>query len=196
MHVVTLCGSHHSGSTNAVMLDTISRRLVSAGATVEPIDISVDVPSLRPESMEQPPEAVRAIRDAFRRADGVVFAIPEYAGGVPGWVKNVTDWMVSAAALYERPVVVVSAATAGGANSIEQMARTLTWQGAYVVATSGIAAPLTMVRDDQLTDGTAIARLHDVTDTLVAVLRGELEPGVAASAALGPLGLELSDRSD
>ena len=196
MHVVTLCGSHHSGSTNAVVLDTIGRRLVSAGATVEPIDVSVDVPSLRPESMEQPPGAVGAIRDAFRRADGVVFAIPEYAGGVPGWVKNITDWMVAAAALYERPVVVVSAATAGGANAIEQMARTLTWQGAYVVATSGIAAPLTMVRDDRLTDDAVIARLHDVADVLVAVLRGELDAGLAAAEALRPLGLDLSDRSD
>jgi chromate reductase, NAD(P)H dehydrogenase (quinone) len=196
MHVVTLCGSHHSGSTNAVVLATVSRRLVSAGATVEPIDTSVDVPSFRPESVEQPPAAVRAIRDAFRRADGVVFAIPEYAGGTPGWVKNITDWMVGAAALYEIPVVVVSAATAGGSNAIEQLARTLTWQGAYVVATSGIAAPLTMVRDDELTDAGAIARLHDVADALVAVLRGELEVDVATSDALRPLGLDLSDRTD
>jgi NAD(P)H-dependent FMN reductase len=196
MHVVTLCGSHHSGSTNAVVLDTISRRLVSAGSTVEPIDISVDVPSFRPESMEQPPEAVRAIRDAFRRADGVVFAIPEYAGGVPGWVKNITDWMVGAAALYERLVVVVSAATAGGANAIEQMARTLTWQGAYVVATSSIAAPLTIVRDDEITDSATIARLHDVADLLAGVIRGDLGADLAAAAALRPLGLDLSDRSD
>ena len=196
MHVVTLCGSHHSGSTNAVVLHTISRRLVSAGATVEPIDISIDVPSFRPESVEQPPEAVRAIRDIFRRADGAVFAIPEYAGGLPGWVKNITDWMVGAAALYQRPVVVVSAATAGGSNAIAQMARTLTWQGAYVVATSSIAAPLTIVRDDELTDETAIARLHDTADVLAAVIRGELQPDLAAAAALRPLGLDLSDRSD
>lgn len=196
MHVVTLCGSHHSGSTNAVVLATISRHLVAGGATVEQIDASVDVPSFRPESMEQPPATVRAIREAFRRADGVVFAVPEYAGGAPGWVKNITDWMVGAAALYERPVVVVSAATAGGANAIEQMARTLTWQGAYVVATASIAAPLTIVRDDELTDEATIAHLHDVADVLVAVVRGEVEAGHAAEAALPPLGLDLSDRSD
>jgi chromate reductase, NAD(P)H dehydrogenase (quinone) len=196
MRIATLCGSHHSGSTNAVVLDTITRRLVAAGATVERIDSSVDVPSFRPESVEEPPEAVRTIRDTFRRADGVVFAVPEYAGGVPGWVKNITDWMVVAAALYERPVVVVSAATAGGANAIDQLARTLTWQGAYVVATSSIAAPLTMVRDDELTDGAAIARLHDAADLLVAVLRGELAVDAAAADALRPLGLDLSDRSD
>lgn len=195
MHVVTLCGSHHSGSTNAVVIATLSRRLASAGATVEPIDTSVDVPSFRPELVDRPPESVRAIRDSFSRADGVVFAIPEYAGGLPGWVKNITDWMVGAAALYERPVVVTSAATAGGTNAIEQMARTLTWQGAYVVATSSIAAPLTIVRDDELTDETAIARLHEVADVLAAVIRGELDVDVATADALRPLGLDVSDRT-
>jgi chromate reductase, NAD(P)H dehydrogenase (quinone) len=90
--------------------------------------------------------------------------VPEYAGGLPGWVKNITDWMVGAAAFYERPVAIASAATAGGTNAIEQLVRTLTWQGAYVVATVGIAAPLTIVRDRELTDATAIARLHELAD--------------------------------
>lgn len=196
MHVATLCGSLHSGSTNAVALDTVSRRLGRAGATVVRIDVSGDVPPFMPESVDEPPVAVRTIRDAFRAADGVVFAIPEYAGGVPGWVKNITDWMVGAAAFYERPVVVVSAATAGGAHAIEQMARTLTWQGAYVVATCGIAAPLTMVRDGCFTDDAVVARLEEAADTLTDVLRGDRDRDTATTAALRPLGLDLSDRTD
>lgn len=196
MRIATLCGSHHSGSTNAIVLETLSRRFVAAGVTVDRIDISDDVPSFRPESVDEPPDAVRTIRDTFRRADGVVFAVPEYAGGVPGWVKNITDWMVAAAAFYERPVAVVSAATAGGANAIEQLARTLTWQGAFVVATAGIAAPLTIVRDHELTDDAVISRLHDVADQLTAVLRGERRADDAAAVALRPLGLDLFDRSE
>ena len=195
MHVATLCGSLHSGSTNAVALDTIARRLEAAGASVTRIDAASDLPAFRPESVDDPPAAVLAIRDAFRACDAVVFAIPEYAGGLPGWVKNVTDWMVGAAALYERPTVVVSAATAGGANAIEQMARTLTWQGAYVVATCGIAAPLTMVRNGRITDDDVVARLDAVADVLVAVLRGERKLATATAEALRPLGLDLSDRA-
>lgn len=195
MHVATLCGSLHSGSTNAVALATIARRLEAAGVTVRRIDPAGCLPSFRPESVDEPPESVLAIRDAFRACDAVVFAIPEYAGGLPGWVKNITDWMVGAAALYERPTVVVSAATAGGANAIEQMARTLTWQGAYVVATCGIAAPLTMVRDGRFTDAAVVTRLDAVADGLVAVLRGERDIAVATAEALRPLHLDLADRA-
>lgn len=196
MHVATLCGSLHSGSTNLVALETVGRRLVAAGASVERIEVGPDFPPFRPEAVDAPPDPVRTVRDRFRIADGVVFAVPEYAGGMPGWVKNVTDWMVGAATLYERPAVVVSAATAGGANAIEQTARTLTWQGAYVVATCSIPAPLTIVRDGALTDDSVVARLHEVTDVLVAVMRGERDVAAAAAEALQPLGLRLADRSD
>lgn len=196
MRVVTLCGSHHSGSTNAVVLDTISRHLAAAGVAVEPLDVSVDVPSFRPEAVDRPPASVRLLRDTFAAADAVVCAVPEYAGGMPGWVKNITDWMVGAAAFYQRPVVVVSAATAGGSHAIEQLARTLTWQGAYVVATTSIAAPLTIVREHELTDGDVVARLHDAADVLLAVLAGSRSVVDATDAALRPIGLRLQDRPD
>lgn len=196
MHVATLCGSLHSGSTNLVALETVSRRLRLAGLTVERVDVSSELPPFRPEAVDSPPESVRVIRDAFRAADGVVLAIPEYAGGMPGWVKNVTDWMVGAATLYERPAVVISAATAGGANAIEQTSRTLTWQGAYVVATCSIPAPLTIVRDGELTDDSVVARLHEIADLLVAVVRGDRDAAATTAAALAPLGLGLADRSD
>lgn len=196
MHVATLCGSLHSGSTNAVALDAVTRRLRVAGVSVERIDVTSDLPAFRPEAVDEPPEVVRSIRDTFRAADGVVFAIPEYAGGLPGWVKNITDWMVVAAALYERPVVVVSAATAGGAHAIEQLARTLTWQGAYVVATCSIAAPLTMVRDGVFTDDAVISRLEETADVLVEVVRGDRDVVATTAATLVPLGLDLSDRAE
>jgi NAD(P)H-dependent FMN reductase len=194
VHVATLCGSLHSGSTNAVVLGTITERLAAAGAEIEAVDVSVEVPALRPEEMEEPPAAVRSVRAVFERADGVVFAVPEYAGGLPGWVKNITDWMVSSASLFERPAAVVSAATAGGANAIAQLARTLTWQGSYVVATHSIAAPLTMVRDGTVTDPDAAAGLDRVADVLAAVMRGDVDRAEAAAAALTPLGIDPHDR--
>lgn len=194
MRVVTLCGSLHSGSTNAVVLATITERLRRAGATVEPVDVSIDVPAFRPEAVDDPPRPVIAVRSAFEHADGVVFAIPEYAGGLPGWVKNITDWMVTSGSLHERPVAVVSAATAGGAHAIEQLARTLTWQGAFVVATCSIPAPLTMVRDDLITDDDTRSRLQRVGETLAAVLSGDEDAATTSAAVLAPLGIDRSDR--
>ena len=80
MRVVTVCGSHHSRSTNAVALDVIARRLAAAGIEVTALDVGVDLPSFRPEAVDEPPAAVQVVRDTFRAADGVAFATPEYAG--------------------------------------------------------------------------------------------------------------------
>ena len=194
MQVAMLCGSHHSGSTNAVVLAMVAERLTTAGVAVEPIDLSIDVPAFRPEAVDTPPPAVRRLCTIFEDADGVVFAAPEYAGGMPGWVKNITDWMVGSGSLYRRPVAVLSAATAGGAGAIEGLARTLTWQGAFVVTTCSIPAPLTMVRDGAITDADVLARLHDSADTLLSVMRGDIDAGQRATAVLTPLGIDPGDR--
>jgi NAD(P)H-dependent FMN reductase len=194
MRVVTLCGSHHSGSTDAAVLAMIADRLAEAGVTADTIDVSVDLPAFRPEAMGDPPEIVQRVRTAFEQADGAVFAIPEYAGGVPGWVKNVTDWMVASASLYQRPVVVVGAATGGGSNAIVQLARTLIWQGAFVVATCSIAAPLTMVRDGAMTDADTLDRLRRVGAVLLAAMRGESDPADTTAAALTSSGIDPLDR--
>lgn len=194
MRVATLCGSLHSSSTNAVLVSAVAARLAEAGVTVEPIDTSVHVPAFSPEQVDDPPATVRTIRDAIARADGLIVSVPEYAGGLPGWVKNITDWMVGAAALYERPVAVLSAATLGGAHAIEQLARTMVWQGAFVVATCSVAAPLTMIRDNALTDADALRHLHHVGDLLVEVMRGERDASDAAAAALVPLGIDPVER--
>ena len=194
MQVAMLCGSHHSGSTNAVVLTMVADRLATAGVAVEPIDVSIDVPAFRPEAVNDPPPAVRRLCTIFEDADGVVFAAPEYAGGVPGWVKNITDWMVGSGSLYRRPVAVLSAATSGGAGAIEGLARTLTWQGAFVVTTCSVPAPLTMVRDGAITDADVLARLHDSADTLLAVMRGDIDASRQAAAVLPPLGIEPGDR--
>lgn len=168
--------------------------MFEAGVTVERVDVSSDFPAFQPEAVDDPPHTVRMVRQAFEQADGLVFAIPEYAGGMPGWVKNVTDWMVGSASMFERPIAVVSAATAGGAHAIEQLARTLTWQGAFVVSTCSIPAPLTVVRDGAVTDADALARLHRTSDALLAVLRGEADAAELTADTLTPLGIDPLDR--
>lgn len=177
-----------------MLLTTVAARLTARGVDVDPIDVSTDVPAFQPEAVDDPPSTVRQLRRIFEQADGVVFAVPEYAGGVPGWVKNITDWMVGSGSLYRRPVAVLSAATAGGAGAIEQLARTLTWQGAFVVTTCSVPAPLTIVRDGAITDAGVLARLHGSADTLVAVIRDQAEAGELAAAALTPLGIDPGDR--
>ena len=76
-------------------------------------------------------------------AGAVLIATPEYAGGMPGVLKNALDWLVGTGELYGRPVVVVSAAPseARGENArrwVEEVAR---MQGAIVVDSFTVALP-------------------------------------------------------
>lgn len=196
VRVASLCGSDRPASTNAVVTSAITGLLVAEGASVEAVDISIDLPSFRPDLVDDPPAAVGAVQRMFAGADGVVFVVPEYAGGPPGWVKNLTDWMVGSASLYQRPVIVVSAATGGGRHAIRQLARTLTWQGAFVVASCGIAAPSAKVQDGCLVDPATSSQLDRLTRRLVDAISGGVDRSVElALEALAPLDIDLHDRT-
>jgi NAD(P)H-dependent FMN reductase len=54
--------------------------------------------------------AVASLREAVTRADVLVIATPEYAGGMPGSLKNALDWLVGTGELYGKDVAVLSAA--------------------------------------------------------------------------------------
>ncbi len=82
-------------------------------------------------------------RRRIAEADVVLLAVPEYAGGMAGALKNALDWIVGSGELYRKPVALISAGTSGGSNARRTAAQTLSWQGAYVVADLGIAAPRT-----------------------------------------------------
>ena len=43
----------------------------------------------------------------------MLFAVPEYAFGIPGAFKNALDWTVGSGSLYRKPVAVLSVAPPG-----------------------------------------------------------------------------------
>ena len=163
MRVALFCGSTGSGGANRAALALVAQLLERHGAdAIEAGDVA-DIPIFRPELVDAAPASVIALRAVFASVDGVVFAVPEYGGGAAGGAKNALDWMVGSAAL--------SAGTTGGSHAIAQIARTLTWQGALVVATLGIASPATK-RDAEgrFVDATTVAQ----ADALVGALRGAI----------------------
>lgn len=119
--------------------------LVGHGHVVVAVDGLASVPTFQPPLDDDADDVVNAIRHTFESVDGVLIAVPEYAGGIAGGLKNALDWMVGSASLYHRPVVVLSAGTTGGQFALEQAVRTLSWQGALVVDTLAVTAPRTKV---------------------------------------------------
>jgi chromate reductase len=64
----------------------------------------------------------------------VLFCTPEYAGNLPGSFKNLLDWTVGGAELYEKPVAWINVAAAdrgGGADAA--LASVLGYVGAAII---------------------------------------------------------------
>jgi chromate reductase, NAD(P)H dehydrogenase (quinone) len=174
--IATVCGSLGERSANSAALDVAERHLVGPHPTggrveIERFDELADIPAFRPELVDDPPAVVDRLRAHLECADGVLIAAPEYAGGLAGATKNALDWLVGSASLDRMPVAVLSAGTTGGAFAIEQLVRTLSWQGARTVATLSIGAPRT--KSDEhgaIVDPSTIESIAEWADDLLTSL--------------------------
>ena len=110
-------------------------------------------------------------RGQITRASAVIIATPEYAASTPGALKNAFDWIVGSAELYGKPVGLIAAGSTGGVYVRRQLIRSLTWQGAHVVAELGIGTPRTK-SDEQgrFTDAETIAAIERVALGVVDVV--------------------------
>jgi NAD(P)H-dependent FMN reductase len=166
IRLLTVCGSLQQRSSNRASLDAACAR--AAGAIIDDYDGLAEIPAFNVDLVETPGPAVEGWRDRIRRADAVLIAAPEYAGGVAGALKNALDWLVASGELYRKPVAVLTAATSGGLEARRTTVQTLSWQGAYVVGELGIAAPATKLDEDgRLTDPATAGAIGTVVDALV-----------------------------
>jgi len=130
--VVAVSGSLQAASSNTSLL-----RALAAGDG--PHEIRVwdglgQLPHFSPDAV--PDEAVESLRKAVSEADAVLLATPEYAGGMPGSLKNALDWLVGTGELYGKRAVVLSAAPSAerGHNARRWLEEVLPMQGATVLA--------------------------------------------------------------
>jgi chromate reductase, NAD(P)H dehydrogenase (quinone) len=191
--LLTVCGSLQVRSANRAALEAASAVAVAAGALVDVFDRLAEVPAFDPDRNDEPIAVIDEWQRRVTAADVVLIAAPEYAGAVAGAVKNAFDWLVGSGGMYRKPVAVVSAGTSGGPNARRMMIQTLTWQGAYVVAELGIAAPRT--KSDQvgrLTDEPTLAAITSLTDVLLGAPDMAADELVAlASRVVGSLGIDV-----
>jgi chromate reductase len=130
MRLVTICGSLDPSSANSSLVRALAAR---AEMEVDVWDELADVPPFRPGGDGD--QHVASLRTAIGGADAVLIATPEYAGGMPGVLKNALDWLVGSGELYGKLVVVVSAAPSAnrGANARRWVEEVASMQGALVV---------------------------------------------------------------
>ena len=166
--ILAVSGSLQSGSANTALVR------LAAGLSDERVEVRVfeglaELPYFNPDlDGEDPPHSVVELRARFGAADGLLIASPEYAHEMPGVLKNALDWLVRSGELYAKPVAVLCAAPSAerGVYVREALQRTLTAQGASIVASATLAVPPPAQRAVQPWSPEATAQLSRILEAL------------------------------
>jgi chromate reductase len=115
-----------------------------------------------------PPEPVRALRQAIADAAGLVIVTPEYNYGLPGVLKNALDWAsrpYGQSKLTGMPVLTISASPAftGGVRAQAQLNETLLSNAAKLMLRPQIVIGLVheKVKDGRLVEPTSLQFVAD-----------------------------------
>ncbi|MBT0770970.1 NAD(P)H-dependent oxidoreductase [Kineosporia sp. J2-2] len=143
-HLLLISGSTRAASGNTATLRTLAG-LTPPGHTTDLYDGLSRLPAFNPDDDEPPlPGPVAALRSRIEAADAVVFCVPEYAGTVPGSLKNLLEWTVKGAQLYEKPVVWIDVANTGrGAGALATLEVVLGYVGAVLVRSACLRTMVT-----------------------------------------------------
>ncbi|MBO0848920.1 MAG: NAD(P)H-dependent oxidoreductase [Pseudonocardia sp.] len=170
--VLLVSGSLRTGSTNTAMLRT-AQAIAPAGVEAVLYGGVGTLPHFNPDhDGDALPAAAAALREQIRASDAVLFSVPEYAGSLPGSLKNLLDWSIGddkPGSIYEKPVAWINASPRGAAGAHEQLRQVLGYAHATIIEAACAHIPVTgeLVDDDALiADPTVRGRIATVLSSL------------------------------
>ena len=111
--ILAISGSLRRDSLNSAALRAAAHAAARTGLAVDLDDSPRRLPHFNPDLESRPPAAVQRFRTISEHAEAILLAVPEYAFGIPGTLKNALDWTVGSGAIYRKPVAVLSVAGRG-----------------------------------------------------------------------------------
>jgi NAD(P)H-dependent FMN reductase len=131
--LMLICGSVRAGSTNAAALRCAAESL-PAGVTALSYQQLGELPHFNPDlDVDPPPAPVAELRRAIAGSSAVLFSTPEYAGALPGSLKNLLDWTIGGGELSGKPVGWINSSDRGAAGAYAELATVLRYAGARIV---------------------------------------------------------------
>lgn len=171
--LLLICGSVRSGSSNAAVLRTAGL-LAPDGVAVSSYDELAELPHFNPDDDgERLPAAVARLRHELGEADALLFSTPEYAGALPGSLKNLLDWSVGGGEMSGKPVGWINCAWGGptrAAGAYAELRTVLTYTDSAIVEPACVQVPVTRAEigpDGLVTDPAARDRLAAAVAALV-----------------------------
>jgi chromate reductase len=171
-----ISGSLRAGSTNTAVLRT-ARTVAPDGVTASLYDGMYGLPHFNPDDdREGEPvhAAVTELRVQIMAADALLLCTPEYAGALPGALKNLLEWTVGDAGTHEKPVAWVNAsgpaAPTGAADAHDSLRKVLGYVGADIVDAACVRIPVTrdaVGPDGTISDREIRGRIEETLTTLV-----------------------------
>ncbi len=140
--ILLISGSTRDGSTNTAALRTVHALAPDSVETrcyTGLLELPAFVPGADPAAYPQ----VVDLRNDLAWADAVLISTPEYAGTLPGSLKNLLDWTVGTADLHEKPTAWLTVAAPGrGDGATATLSSVLGYVGADVVTAACVRHPV------------------------------------------------------
>ena len=127
MKILAISGSLRPSSSNTAIVRALIE-LASDRMNISIYDGLDNLPHFNPDlDVDDALAPVQDWRTRLKESDGVIFCTPEYAHGVPGFLKNALDWLVSSGEFMNKPTAVISASPSpdGGDKANASLVQTL-----------------------------------------------------------------------
>jgi chromate reductase len=172
--ILLVSGSTRSGSTNTAALATAAAIAPSQASPVL-YDGLAELPAFNPDhDGDLLPAPAARLRREIAESDAVLFCSPEYAGTLPGSLKNLLDWTVGGGEFDHKPAAWINVAAPGrGKGAEDSLTAVLGYVGADIVEAACRRIPVD--REAIGPDGTVIGlkfavEIAEVWDALLAHL--------------------------
>lgn len=109
--ILMISGSVRLGSVNSAVIATAAD-LLPADVTPTIYSGLADLPHFNPDLDQEPlPDGVAQLRRMIGEASALFFSSPEYAGAMPGALKNLLEWTVGGTETTDKPTGWVNPST-------------------------------------------------------------------------------------
>jgi chromate reductase len=175
MRVLAISGSLRRASTNTAALEALAR-LAPEGVKVLVYRDLAKLPPFNPDDdvEDRPkPEPVETLRTLVGASDALVVAVPEYAHGLPGALKNALDWLVASETFAGKPTALINTSPRAF-HAQASLREILSTMAARLTPEAFAAIPLTgkmVTVADILADPVWARRLTESLEALIAATR-------------------------